>query len=429
MIRGRPFYGWWIVGGAILSLFASMAVGQATVGVFMRPVIDELGWQVWQFTLGSSLAVGMGAISGIFAGSIVDSRGPRPLLLLGAVVSAVCLYFLGRQSALWIFLSLYVVAGLVGWTLFGPLVINSTVNKWFIRERGWALAAGSIGISLGGLIAPVTMTAIVDGFGWRTGYAVLAGFCLVVVIPVAFIMRRTPEDHGLFPDGDVSPHLGTHGPSVGEQSAPTEKPSLTRQQAIHTKSFWLLVLGFGVIQMALMSVLIHAIPFATEAGFTRSVAALGLAVNGLGNLSSKVVWGYGLQKVPPRRLVIAVNAMSCTGVAAMLVAAKTGNLPLLLMGFFFYGFGFGGTIPLSEYIWARYFGRLHIGAIRGVSYPATVLGAATGPVLIGVWFDFAQIYQPAFIAIIASYITGAALVAISREPDLDQSAFGASSGD
>ena len=72
------YYGWWIVLAAIVCQFASMSVGQAAIGVFMKPVIDDLGWKVWEFTLGSSLAVGAGAISAIIAGKVVDLKGPRP---------------------------------------------------------------------------------------------------------------------------------------------------------------------------------------------------------------------------------------------------------------------------------------------------------------------------------------------------------------
>ena len=70
----RPYYGWWIVGGSILCQFAFMSVSQAVVGVFMRPVVDDLGWRIWQFTLGSSLAVGAGAISGVFVGKVSVRR-------------------------------------------------------------------------------------------------------------------------------------------------------------------------------------------------------------------------------------------------------------------------------------------------------------------------------------------------------------------
>jgi sugar phosphate permease len=409
----RPYYGWWIVGGAILCQFAFMSVSAAIVGVFLRPVVDDLGWKVWQFTLGSSLAVGAGAISGVFVGNIVDSRGPRPLILIGALVSAVCLFLLSLQSTLIVFWGLYFVAGLIGWNLFSPLVVNATLSKWFVKRRGWALAIGSIGISLAGLITPVAMTTVVDHFGWRTGYGVMAVFTLVVVIPIAFVMRRTPEDYGLAPDGDeITPSSGGQLASVVK-----EVRSFTRAQAIRTRGFWLLIVGFGLNQAALTSVLVHAIPFATDAGFSRSMAATALAVNGFGNLASKVVWGYGLQRVQPRRLVMAAYSLSSIGVGLMLIAANSGQVPILMIGFLLYGFGFGGTIPLSEFLWARYFGRAHIGAIRGVGYPITIIGTGIAPVLVGLWFDVSLTYQPAFLTVIGAYLSGAALVWISREPN------------
>jgi len=58
-----------------------------------------------------------------------------------------------------------------------------------------------------------------------------------------------------------------------------------------------------------------------------------------------------------------------------------------MVGFFCYDFGLGGTIPLSEFNWACYFGRRHIGAIRGEGNPPTPLMHAVAPVLVGVWFD------------------------------------------
>ena len=142
----KPFYGWWIVAGAVLSQFTWMAVGPTVVGVFLKPVVTDLGWQVWQFTLGTSLAAATGALSGIVAGEVVDRHGPRPLMLLGAAATTICFVLLSVQSNLWIFLALYAITGLAGWTLFGPLVVNAAVSKWFVARRGWALALGSIGV-------------------------------------------------------------------------------------------------------------------------------------------------------------------------------------------------------------------------------------------------------------------------------------------
>ncbi len=385
--------------------------------MFLKPVVEDLGWQVWQFTLGTSLAAGAGGLSGIYAGVIVDRRGPRSLILVGALVSALCLIGLSRQSHLWMFLALYAVAGLCGWSLFSSTVVNPTITKWFIRKRGWALALGSIGVSMAGLISPVTMTFIVDTWDWRVGYTAMAVFVLAVVVPVSFIMRRTPEDHGLLPDGD--PRELAHSPDQSTQIL--EIPSFTRWEAVRTRGFWLLVFGFGLNMAALSSVMVHAIPLLTDAGFSRAMAASALAVNGLGNLSSKAVWGYGLQRVHPRLLVMTAFLASATGVVLILVATATGQRMILFPGFFLYGFGFGGTIPLGEFTWARYFGRRHIGAVRGIGNPVTILFTGVGPILVGLWFDLADTYQPAFFAIIASYLVGGVLVGVSREPRKEES--------
>lgn len=405
----RLFYGWWIVVAAILLQCTFLSTSQVVVGVFLRPMVEELGWQVWQFTLGSSLSVMAAALSGVAVGRIVDRHGPRLPVFIGALVTSLCLYGLGRQSNLWLFWALHLCAGLMGWTLFGPLVVNTTLNKWFVRWRGWALAIGSTGISLAGLVAPLTMTMVVDAVGWRNGYFVLGLFVLAVVVPGAFLMRSTPEAYGLSPDGEAAP-------GRARQIHRPLEPTYSGLQAVRTQGFWLLLFGYSLNQAALSSVLVHAIPFATDASFARSTAALALAINGLGNLISKAVWGYGLQHFPPRRLAVTAFSLGAAGVGLMLLAASFGEPILLFVGFFCYGFGFGGTIPISEYLWVSYFGRTHIGAIRGISQPLTIIGPTIGPVLVSLWYDRSGRYGPAFFAIIVTYLVGALLVWLSHAP-------------
>ena len=393
-----------------------MGAGVAVVGVFLRPVTDELGWQVWEFTFGYSLAVVGGALSGIVAGQVLDRRGPRPLLLLGAVAAAACFAGLSLQSNLWVFWALYAVSGLIGWNLFSSLVASATISKWFVARRGWALSIGSIGVSLAGIVAPISVTYLVDTWDWRVGYIAIAIFILVAMTPVAFVMRRTPEDHGLLPDGARSPsefmaRIRAAGGAVSEQR------SMTRGEAMRTSGFWLLIAGLCLNYTALSAVLAHAIPFATDAGFSRAVAASALGVNGIGNLASKPLWGYGLQRFDARRLAAFAYSVSSVGVALLIYAGATGNATLLFPALFLYGFGFGGTIPVSEFLWARYFGREHLGAIRGIGNPITILGTGIGPALLGAWFDATGDYALGFGAAIGVYILGAAAVNVSRPPE------------
>ena len=100
----------------------------------------------------------------------------------------------------------------------------------------------------------------------------------------------------------------------------------------------------------------------------------------------------------------------------MIAAGAIQNTAMLMAGFFLYGFGFGGTIPISEFLWARYFGRRHIGAIRGIGRPITIIFSTGGPIAAGAWFDITGSYVNAFLVIACVYFIGAVIINLSKVP-------------
>jgi len=386
-----------------------MAVSQVVVGVLMTPVIDELDWKVWQFTFGLSVALASGALSSVIVGKIVDFRGPKLLILCGSFISIICLVLLGLQSNILAFMALYAIGGLLGWSLFGQMVVNATVSKWFVEKRGWALSIGSMGSSLAFVITPFLFTILVDGAGWRIGYFALAILVTVVIVPTSFFMRRQPEDYGLNPDGKGKGDISKNFRIIS-------KSNLTRSQAIKTYPFWAITVGFALITGGLMGIFVHAIPFAEESGFSRNIGAVALSINGIGNLFSKLVWGYFLQQFETRKLIIIAYSLTSLGVILILISGQTKNDYLLFAGFLCYGIGFSATVPFNEFITAQYFGRDHIGAIRGVSYPLTTVGTLVGPILTGYWFDISKTYVPAFMTIILVYVVGTVITCSARKP-------------
>jgi OFA family oxalate/formate antiporter-like MFS transporter len=299
----RFYYGWWIVFGAMAAQFAAVGGSLQVAGVFLRPVTSELGWSSGEYALAGSLAFGVGGLLGFVIGPLVDRVGARPLMLVGGVTYATALILASRVNAPWQFIGCQMAAGGFGQALSGPLVVNITLSKWFVIRRGWALAMGSIGISLAGLIAPIGMTQVVDHFGWRDGYVVLGIVVGVVLLPVALLMRRTPEDYGLLPDG----RSRNEPPSAANTAVLAEldrdyQNSYTRSEAIRTPGVWLITVGMGFFGAAMTAVLVHGIPFMTDAGLTRAQASVGIAVAGLANLLSKFVWGASLRRFETRIL-------------------------------------------------------------------------------------------------------------------------------
>jgi OFA family oxalate/formate antiporter-like MFS transporter len=81
-----------------------------------------------------------------------------------------------------------------------------------------------------------------------------------------------------------------------------------------------------------------------------------------------------------------------------------------------YGTGVGGILPLQETVWASYFGRAHLGSIRGIAMPFTIVFGAAGPVLAGALYDWAGDYVLAFSAFAAFQFFGIALILLARPP-------------
>ena len=393
-----------------------MGSSGAIAGVFLRPMTEDLGWAAAEYTLGGAAAFLVGGMAGFLIGPLVDRFGPRPLMLVGACIYAIAFFWMSQIHELWQFIGLSMLAGGAGFALIGSLVVNTVLSKWFVARRGWALALGSTGISFAGLIMPAATIGIVDWIGWRDAYVVLAVFMFVIIVPVALVMRRRPEDYGLLPDGaDIQAGPGLDHDSAAARDRDAAN-SFTRGEALRTRANWLLILGYGLNMLALSAVLVHAIPFMTDHGFTRAEAALAIAVNGGANLSSKFVWGYLLQRIHVRKLSATALCISASGVILMLVAAQIGAIALMFVAFFFWGFGFGGSVPLSEFIWAKYFGRVHIGSVRGFGAPFTIALGAVGPILAGLYFDATGTYTGAFVAFAFTYLAGAAAIFASREP-------------
>lgn len=409
-------HGWWILSGTLISQFVSISIMLMISGVFLEPVVQDLQIEVWQFAFVVSLSSALGAVSLIIFGPVVDSIGPRRVMVIGALCSAASFIGLSIQSSLFALISFHVLCGAFGFTLFGPRILSPTISKWFIYYRGWALTVGSVGVSFAGIITPVLMTSVVDSFGWRTGYLVLAATILLIILPVSMVMRRQPEDMGLLPDLVAKSDIDTTENNLSSALMDDTDRTYTRSLAMKTSSFWFVCIGYGFNMAALSSVVIHGIPFATDAGFSRTLASVALGISGVGNLLSKLLWGWGLSRYDARRLASLAFCISGSGVILLLFSAIGNNIAMLLLGFFLYGFGFGGTIPVSEFLWARYFGRRYIASIRGAGEPFVMTFAMIGPILTGYVFDIHGSYTMAFSMIIVSYIAGAVVINLSSDP-------------
>jgi MFS family permease len=359
-------------------------------------MIEELGWTRAEFTLSRSLGQFVMGMTGFLIGAWVDRFGPRPLMFAGATVMWIALALHALVDNVWQWLLVNGVLSTIGGALLGNLVVNVTLAKWFVEKRGQAVAWAAMGVSAGGIVMTPAVTLGIDVLGWRETWVLLAVAAALLVYPVAFVMRRTPEDHGWHPDGKSDAQVSAGFAALAQADYDR---SMTRAEALRNWVFYCLVFSFGLFSINIVVMLLQTVPYLTDSGFTRTEAANAIIVASVPAMLSKPIWGYFIDRLPAKPL--AALGASGTGVAlfAIVWSVDSGSLAWINVSYALLGLGWGGMIPLQEVIWGSYFGRRYLGAVRSAALPFTLLLGAAAPLAVSYYHDLYGAYQGALLVV------------------------------
>lgn len=412
---GRIYYGWYIVGAALATNGIAAGLQGYSTGVFFVPMTDDLGWSRTEFIVAVTLSQFVMAIVGALIGGLIDRHGGRMLMLVGAVVTSAALFATAEVTELWQWLLLRGVAQAIGIGLGGLLVVNVVLSKWFVRYRGRAIGIAVTGLSLAGVLMPTLLTPVVDDYDWRTGWRVLAIVTLVLMVPAALLVRRQPEDYGLLPDGRAPGDAGD--PAEAERARLDYDTSLTRSEAVRSASLWLLIAAFGLGGLSFTAMGAQTIPFLTDSGFSRTTAAAMLSLFALPGLLTRPFWGVLAERVQPRLLAAAAFLATAAAMAIVIPAAHSGSTPLVALGFLTFGSGIAGFVPMQEVIWASFFGRRHLGAVRGIAMPFQLIFSASGPFVVSLYYDAFASYDGVFAGLALFSLAATGLVLMAPMPE------------
>ena len=218
--RQRFFYGWVIVATMFAINFSTMATGTLNYGLFVLPMQQELGLSRATFGwMQTTRRLSAGVLS-FAVGWLIDRYGPRVYIPVAALMIGGCLILVGMSSHAWQFILLFSLVGISGLAAPNGLVTSVPVAKWFVRRRGRALAFSTAGLGISGIVfLPVTQW-LIDGYGWRSTWQILAVMFMVISIPAsAIFLRRQPEDMGLRVDGDPPDTAAEEEPGAQSRQA------------------------------------------------------------------------------------------------------------------------------------------------------------------------------------------------------------------
>ena len=375
----------------------SMAMGSLNFGLFIKPMGDSLGIGRSWFGWAQTARQGSSALTSPAVGWLIDRYGSRVMLPVAALVTGIAMIALsfldGANDAL-LLVVLFAAMGLVGMSGPGALVTSVPVLKWFVRERGKAIAYMGLGIPVGAMVFVPLTQMFIDWWGWEIAWIVLAAIGVGVIVPLAAIfVRRQPEDMGLLPDGD-SMHGATTEDEEGNarQSVPqaVEEISWTVKEATRSPVFWSLVATFSMVSLATGTVALHRIPDFADRGFNTTLIAYATAVDAVFAGVATFVFGWTVKYVGAR--ILGALGFSLLAIASVMTIYAADDFTMFTSMSVF-GCGIGGMMFLQNFIWADYFGREHVGAIRGFAMPINLIVGGIGAPLAGYVHEWTDTYD------------------------------------
>jgi MFS family permease len=399
------FYGWRMVAAACALRVLGAGLHSFGFTVFFLPLSQDLNLNRTTTSLAFSLARAEGAIEGPVVGHLLGRYGPKPIMLAAVVLMGIGYLLLSQVNSYATFLLVYLgVISLAhaGGFMHAPMVL---INTWFIRFRARAITVSSAAFGLGGFLVAPLLSLIVQAWGWRWGAAIAGLLFLGIGIPMSLTIRRSPEDMGLLPDGDLPATESTGGD--GEKSAVRPAIDVTLAEALRSFAFWGSVLAAGIRNASYHAISVHFIPFMVWKGLSQSQAAFLLGAYAFLGMAFTLLLGWFADKTNKPRL----NAVILFAAAGAMFLPITGSSPWALVLFTIFFAAVETTFPLGWAVVGDLFGRKHYAQIRGYMTLFYTWGGVIGPVVAGAIFDRWQTYEPLLWGLIVVFMVAGAFFA------------------
>lgn len=380
------FYGWRMVG--LVSAIRVIGGGLHQYGftVFFLPISQELGLSRAATSLAFSLSRAQGAVEAPLVGYLVDRFGPRPIIVIAALLAGVGYILLSWVNNYADFLIVYLgvislafIAGFV----HSPMVV---ANSWFIRQRARAMTAVSAAVPVGGALLSPLLAFGISSLGWRWAAFISGCAFLIICVPLSFQVRRSPESMGLLPDGDAPDEKPASETKEGSRQREADS---TAGQAMKTFVFWVMVISMMLRVTAFSTVTVHFVPIMVWKGLTEEGAAFLLGAFAFINLGAHFFLGWIADKVNKPGLLSVCQFLCVVAVLPLVWSAAPWHLWIFTAVFTL----LDASFPVVWAMVGDFFGRRYFATIRGMMSFFYMWGSFAGPVLAGAIYDRSQSYE------------------------------------
>ncbi|MFQ3545156.1 MFS transporter [Halobacillus rhizosphaerae] len=409
-IRTRFFYGWVIVALAGLGVFFSGPGQTYSVSIFINYYIDDFGYSR-SLVSGIYSAATLGAGFALFMmGRLVDRFGQRTMMTAVGIMLSLALFWNAfLLGPIMMFIGFFMIR------LFGQgsmtLVPNTLVPQWFIKKRGRALSVMAIGGFASSAMFPPANAFLIEHVGWRTTWGIWGAAVLIVFVPLAYIfVRNQPKLIGEVPDGTPKPLKEGEDPNT---FIDVNEKSWTLREAMATRAFWFILFCVVVPALVNTAITFHLVSIMELRGLGTGIAASVLTLMAVIGFPVTFIVGY----LVDRFSVHYILAITFFGHIFTLLLLLFTSSWWLAIGFgVVWGMVNGFERIVLNIVWPNYFGREHLGSIKGLAQTVMVVGSALGPLPFGLFYDWLGNYQVIILLTLLFPITAGVLALSSPQP-------------
>lgn len=373
--------GWPIVGAAMIGAGLGPGLYQNLSSLFTPGLEATFGWTRGEIATAAGLALASAVVAPV-VGRVADRFGVRLVIVASMLLLTVAYLWLagmtgGRGAGLWRY-QLGVVMLVLALPGTSSLAYGKLIAAAFVRQRGLALALGTAGLALATIVAAPLLGHVIDRYGWRTAFVVLAVGAGALALPAIVLALRGSA-------------LQVAAPVVAPGDVPP--PGIPAATARRDRRFWILVGSALLINGATTGLVTQLVPIGLELGLTATQAALLLTSFAASAIAGRLLVGWLVDRLRPQPVAAGFALVSALAFA-LLAAGPVGLAPALLL-VFLAGLMNGAENDLLPFFAARLFGLRAYAEIYGTAMPIALSGTAAGIIGFGRLHDLSGSYATA----------------------------------
>ena len=325
-------YAWWRL-AASLALSTIGGVGLWSTVVVLPTIEAEFGVDRGGASIPYTATLIGFAIGGVLMGRLADRVGIMVPIIFSALALGIGYVAAASAATYWQFiLAQALLIGMFGSsTTFGALVAD--VSHWFVRRRGIAVAIVASGNYLAGTVWPPVLQYATETIGWRQAHIGIGIFCLVTMVPLAFLLRRKAQVDD-------------------EDTATGPRPILIRMPLAPGRLQGLLIFAGIACCVAMSMPQVHMVAYCGDLGYGAARGAEMLSIMlGLGGVS-RLASGFIADRIGGVGTLILGSTLQCV---ALLFYLPFDGLTSLYVVAALFGLAQGGIVPSYALIVREYF--------------------------------------------------------------------------